>query len=95
MSLPSAREWFARRRGTIVSGVTGLASTTLGVVVNVVVVVIIGLYLAAQPAMHTSGIKRLLPLRYRDRAGEVLGMLDEALGRWLIGRFALMLITAG
>jgi predicted PurR-regulated permease PerM len=62
-SLPSLREWFASRRGTIVSGVTGLASTTLGVVVNVVVVIIISLYLAAQPAMYTGGIKRLLPLR--------------------------------
>src|SRR2546422_299844 len=70
-SLPSVREWFAGRSGTIVSGVTGLASTTLGVVVNVVVVVIVGLYLAAQPAMYAGGIKRLLPLRYRDRAGAV------------------------
>jgi predicted PurR-regulated permease PerM len=94
-SLPSVREWFANRSGTIVSGVTGLASTTLGVVVNGVVVVIIGLYLAAQPAMYAGGIKRLLPLRYRDRAGEVLGVLDEALGRWLIGRFGLMLINGG
>jgi predicted PurR-regulated permease PerM len=72
------REWFASRRGTIVSGVTGLASTTLGVVMNIVVVVIIVLYLATQPAMYAGGIKRLLPLRYRDRAGEVLGVLDEA-----------------
>ena len=93
--LPSVREWFASRRGTIVSGVTGLASTTLGVVVNVVVVVIIGLYLAAQPEMYSGGIKRLLPRRYRNRAGEVLGVIDEALGRWLIGRLSLMLVNGG
>jgi predicted PurR-regulated permease PerM len=89
------REWFASRRGTIVSGVTGLASTTLGVVMNIVVVVIIVLYLATQPAMYAGGIKRLLPLRSRDRAGEVLGVLDEALGRWLIGRCSLMLVNGG
>jgi predicted PurR-regulated permease PerM len=93
--LPSVHEWFASRRGTIVSGVTGLASTTLGVVVNGAVVVIIGLYLAAQPAMYAGGIKRLLPLRYRARAGEVLGVLDEALERWLIGRCGLMLVNGG
>jgi predicted PurR-regulated permease PerM len=40
-SLPSVGEWFESRSGTIVSGVTELASTTLGVVLNVVVVVII------------------------------------------------------
>jgi predicted PurR-regulated permease PerM len=94
-SLPSVREWFESRSGTIVSGVTGLASTTLSVVVNVLVVFIIGLYLAAQPEMYAGGIKRLLPLRYRDRAGEVLGVLDEALGRWLIGRCGLMLVNGG
>jgi hypothetical protein len=65
------------------------------VVVDGVVVVIIGLYLAAQPAMYAGGIKRLLPLRYRGRAGEVLGVLDEALGRWLIGRCGLMLVNGG
>jgi predicted PurR-regulated permease PerM len=80
-SLPSVSEWFEGRRGTIVSRVTGLASTTLGVVLNALVVVIIGLYLASQPELYSGGIKRLLPWRYRDRAGEVLGVLDEALWR--------------
>jgi predicted PurR-regulated permease PerM len=94
-SLPSVQEWFAGRSGTIVSGVTGLASTTLGVVVNVVVVIIIGLYLAAQPEMYAGGIKRLLPLYYRDRASEVLGVIDEALGRWLLGRCGLMFVNGG
>jgi predicted PurR-regulated permease PerM len=89
------REWFESRSSTIVSGVTGLASATLSVVVNVLVVFIIGLYLAAQPEMYAGGIKRLLPLRYRARAGEVLGVLDEALGRWLIGRCGLMLVNGG
>jgi predicted PurR-regulated permease PerM len=94
-NLPSLREWFAGRRGTIVWRVTGLASTTLGVVLNVVLVVIIGLYLASQPALYSRGIKRLLPWRARDRAGEVLGVIDEALWRWLIGRFGLMLVNGG
>lgn len=94
-SLPSVSEWFAGRSGSIVSRVTGLASTTLGMVFNVVVVVIIGLYLASQPKMYSGGIKRLLPLRHRDRAGEVLGVIDEALWRWLLGRFGLMLVNGG
>ena len=49
--MPTIKEWFAGRRGSIVSGLTGLASSTFGVVLNVVIVVIIGLYLAAQPGI--------------------------------------------
>lgn len=45
--LPNLNDWLAERSSTIVSRLTGLASTTLGTVVNVVVVLIIGLYLAA------------------------------------------------
>ena len=67
-SLPNLNDWLAARSATIISRLTGLASTTLGVVVNIVIVVIIGLYLAAQPDLYSSGMKRLLPLRYRKRA---------------------------
>jgi predicted PurR-regulated permease PerM len=88
-------DWLAGRSGTIVSRLTGLASTTLGAVVNIVVVIIIGLYLASQPDLYSRGIKHLLPFRYRERAGELLGAIDEALHRWLIGRFGLMLVNGG
>lgn len=93
-SLPSLGEVLQGRSG-VLSRITGLASTTLGAVVNVVVVVITGLYLASQPELYSGGIKRLLPFRHRGRAGEVMGVLDEALGRWLLGRFALMILNGG
>lgn len=93
-NLPSLGEVLQGRSG-VLSRITGLASTTLGAVVNVVVVVIIGLYLASQPELYSGGIKRLLPFRHRGRAGEVMGVLDDALGRWLLGRFALMILNGG
>lgn len=58
-SLPNLNDWLAARSSRIVSGVTGLASTTLGMVVNVIIVVIIGLYLASQPDLYSRGIKHL------------------------------------
>ncbi|MDQ3802695.1 MAG: AI-2E family transporter [Acidobacteriota bacterium] len=91
--LPDLNDWLAARSPTIISRLTGLASTTLGTVVNVVIVIIIGLYLASQPDLYSRGIKHLLPFRYRERAGEVLGEIDESLHRWLIGRFALMTLN--
>jgi predicted PurR-regulated permease PerM len=94
-SLPNLNDWLARRGGTIVSQLTGLASTTAGVVVNILIVCILGVYLASQPDLYSRGLKLLLPLSYRERAGEVLVVIDEALRRWLVGRFALMLINGG
>lgn len=92
-SLPNFNDWLAKRSGTIVSQLTGLASTTLGTIINVVIVLIIGLYLASQPDLYSRGIKHLLPLRYRERSGEVLREIDVALWRWLIGRFGLMVLN--
>lgn len=92
-SLPTFNDWLARRGGTVVSQLTGLASSTAGVVVNILIVGILGIYLASQPSLYSRGLKHLLPLSYRERAGEVLGVIDESLRRWLVGRFALMLIN--
>jgi predicted PurR-regulated permease PerM len=89
-NLPTFNDWLARRGGTVVSQLTGLASTTAGVVVNILIVGILGIYLASQPSLYSRG---LLPLSYRERAGEVLGVIDEGLRRWLVGRFGLMVIN--
>ena len=92
-SLPTFNDWLARRGGTVVSQLTGLASTTAGVVVNILIVGILGIYFASQPSLYSRGLKHLLPLSYRKRAGEVLGVIDDGLRRWLVGRFALMVIN--
>lgn len=92
-SLPNLKDWLASSRGTIVTRVTGLASITLGALVNLFVVIIIGLYLAFQPGLYSRGLKHLLPVHYRERGGEILDAIDNALRRWLIGRFGLMVIN--
>jgi predicted PurR-regulated permease PerM len=91
-NLPNLKDYLAGRSGAIVSRLTGLASTTLGLVINFLIAVVIGLYLASQPDLYSSGIKHLLPYRHRERAGEVLGAIDVALWRWIRGRFTQMLI---
>ena len=78
-SLPTFNDWLARRGGTVVSQLTGLASTTAGAIVNIFVVGILGIYLASQPSLYSRGLKHLLPFSYRERAGEVLRVIDEGL----------------
>jgi predicted PurR-regulated permease PerM len=75
------------------SRLTGIASSTLGGLINATIAVIVGIYLASQPELYSSGLKHLLPFRARRRAGEVLRALDQALGRWLMGRLLLMVIN--
>lgn len=94
-SLPTLGELLARRSGNVISRLTGVASTTLGAVINILVIAITGLYLAFQPDLYSRGVKHLLPFRYRERAGEVMSAIDNALWRWLGGRLGLMLINGG
>lgn len=93
--LPNFNDWLTARSSNIVSRVTGLASSTLGIVLNVVIVVIIGLYLASEPELYSRGVKHLIPFRFRERTGEILGAIDTALWHWLGGRFVLMLLNGG
>ena len=92
-SLPSLSEWVAQRGGTVVSQLTGLASSTFGAIINILVVFIIGIYLASQPDLYARGLHHLVPFGYRERLGEILTVIDDALRRWLLGRFGLMIMN--
>jgi len=79
--------------GGVLSGLTGLASSTFGALIDAAVVAVVAVYLASEPSLYANGLKHLLPFGYRRRASEVLAVLDQALGRWLIGRLLLMVVN--
>jgi predicted PurR-regulated permease PerM len=89
-SLPNLNDWLAQRGGTVVSQLTGLASSTFGAVINILVVFIIGIYLASQPDLYARGLHRLVPVGYRDRLGEgrfglmIINGALTALGLWIL-----------
>lgn len=74
----------------LIGGATGLISSTFGMVANLVIVVVIGLYLAANPAVYVRGVLRLVPQSRRMRVGETLDAVGETLRWWLIGQLAAM-----
>jgi predicted PurR-regulated permease PerM len=78
--------------GDLVSRVTGIASTALAAVTGFLIVLFLGLYLAAEPGLYTAGILRLVPRHHRERAGEVLAKLYETLEWWLVARLASMAV---
>ena len=63
--------------------VLSIAGGLLGGVLNAALMLVIGIYLAADPVTYCKGVLRLLPLSRRARAEEILGETGRALCGWL------------
>ncbi len=66
----------------------------VGGIGEAVIVVLIGGFVAANPAAYRRGIVELLPLRHRQPVGSILDETAMVLRRWLIGQLAAMLFLA-
>lgn len=102
-----AREWIEQYQsgryvldslsGTFVgSGEAGgvlarLASGTFGAVADVAIVLVVGLYLAAEPKLYRRGLLKLTPPSARARIGGASDAIVTALKRWLLGQGVAML----
>jgi predicted PurR-regulated permease PerM len=65
-----------------------------GILTNIAVLVIVAVYLAAQPNVYRHGLMMLMPPRKRKRSGEVLDELTATLGQWLMGKAVSMLVVS-
>jgi predicted PurR-regulated permease PerM len=77
----------------VASKVTEATSGTLKALANIVVVLVIALYLAADPRPYVEGTVRLFPPAQRKRAREVLDAMGHTLRWWLIGKAASMTVV--
>lgn len=68
----------------------GYLSASFDMIADLFVIVVAGIYFAANPAFYTGTFVKLLPERRRRRIYEVTDHVGHALRRWLIGRFASM-----
>src|SRR5450432_942452 len=71
--------------------VGGLATTLL----NILIVVFLAMYFVADPDLHERGLIKMVPLRYRGRAFEILIKLDSTLRKFLQAQIVLMLLIGG
>jgi predicted PurR-regulated permease PerM len=69
-------------------------SRTIGGVGDAVIIVLIGVFVAADPLTYRHHFVELLPLRQRKRVGLLLDESATILRRWLVGQFAAMLLLA-
>lgn len=72
---------------------SGTATTMLSYATHLAIASIAGIYLAARPGKHQRAVLHVVPPHRRDRAEEVMHALGHALRRWLVARFASMLVV--
>ncbi len=78
----------------MLSRVGGVASSALGALGNLVLVLFGGVYLAVQPGLYRDGAVKLVPPANRGSARGTLDDAGEALRRWLLGQFIAMAVAA-
>ena len=61
-----------------------LAGGILGGIGEVILIVAVGIYFAADPHTYVAGVLRLVPPRRRERARQILDAMGESLRKWLI-----------
>ncbi|MFN7134454.1 MAG: AI-2E family transporter, partial [Myxococcales bacterium] len=71
--------------------VTGVLALPLNALVQLFIVLVVGLYLAANPSLYTGGAIRLVPLALRPGARELVHALATTLRWFLIARVVSML----
>jgi predicted PurR-regulated permease PerM len=74
--------------------VTGLLSGVSSFVMAGVVVLFVGLFVAAEPGLYKEGILHLVPPRRRRRAAQTLDAVGYNLRWWLVGQAVLMVTMA-
>lgn len=91
----SAEELFERlpEPQTMFGGAGAVLGTGFGFISNFLIVSLVGMFLAADPARYRDGLVLFAPLDFRPRLRAVLDKAGAILQRWLVGQLALMLIV--
>lgn len=84
----------------ILSAATGLFSTTFGLLTTFIVILFIGIFLAAAPDLYVQNFVRMFPPPSRPRIEDVVMKMEKTLRWWLLGRliemiFIGVLVTLG
>lgn len=69
-------------------------TSTFGAIADVVIILVVGLYLAAEPGLYRRGMIKLAPPSVRPRLEAAFDKIKTALKRWLLGQ-ALAMLAVG
>ena len=92
-SLPGVLSPWSQATSGVASALGRLFRTTFGLLVNSILIFFVGLFLAMAPEKYQQGLLKLFPRHRQQRIDEVSRRVYETLWKWLIGRFATMVVT--
>lgn len=72
--------------------VGGIFATTFGAIAGILILTVVGVFLAYSPELYVTGFLRLVPKSKRSRTCEVLAALGTTLQGWLVGQLISMAI---
>ncbi len=89
------REWTASfgSDGGVVGNLGNIAVTVGNGIADTLLVIVGGIYLAAQPELYRVGVIKLVPKRGRDLAAQAMDASARALKLWLLGRMVSMAVV--
>ncbi|WGF90603.1 AI-2E family transporter [Marinivivus vitaminiproducens] len=77
----------------LLGGATTLATGTIGVLVEVAIIIFIGIYFAANPGIYMRGFLRMFAMHRRARIRRVMLEIAITLRYWLLGQSVAMLVV--
>ena len=79
--------------GNIVFQITSWAGFLINVLANILLLLVAGVFLAAQPLLYRQGALKLLPPSQRPQIEETMDFSAAALRQWLIGQLMAVLLV--
>jgi predicted PurR-regulated permease PerM len=88
---PNWERLFFGNNSNILTRVTGIVSSSLNIIANLILVFFTAIFFAVEPQTYVNGLAALVPPRRRDRAREILYTTGDTLAKWLLTRFISMI----
>jgi predicted PurR-regulated permease PerM len=79
--------------GGVVSNIGSIAISVGNAIADTLLVVVAGIYLAAQPDLYWTGMIKMVPERGRALAADAMEASARALRLWLLGRIVSMIVV--
>ena len=87
-------EELTNRGAGILTPASWIFSTSVGLIVNLVIILFVGLYLALDPERYVRGFLLLISPRHRSQTRDILSTMAATMRHWLVGRILLMVVDA-
>jgi predicted PurR-regulated permease PerM len=79
-----------KRMGGYFAGLVPYVFTGVRIVIDVISVLVMGMYLALRPQLYRAGVIALVPLVHRSLANDILDDLSHTLRSWIVGQLLAM-----